>query len=57
MENAEQNRARSLCYLPKNMTPNKEDFECINMTKAIAFFEKKDFKIGLTYIDKNYSTI
>lgn len=36
---------------------NKEDFECINMTKAIAFFEKKDFKIGLTYIDKNYSTI
>lgn len=30
VENAEQNRARSLCYLPKNMTPNKEDFESID---------------------------
>ncbi len=32
VENAEQNRARSLCYLPKNMTPNKEDFESIGFT-------------------------
>ena len=31
---------------------NKEDFECINMTKAIDFFENKDFKIGLTELKK-----
>ena len=36
VENAEQNRARSLCYLPKNMTPNKEDFESIGLNQMVA---------------------
>lgn len=40
VENAEQNRARSLCYLPKNMTPNKEDFESLKMLEMLFFIKQ-----------------
>ena len=32
VKNAEQNRARSACRLPKDMSPSKEDFESLGFT-------------------------